>query len=158
MKLSVSSVLASSTLLLFVAACGGGSSSHEASEPEPPAPVTTEQAPEPQPSEEVKLVNTIRWSTASEVDNFGYDVYRADAEEGPFERITEEPVPGAGTTDSPTAYSFEDENIDPTKPYWYYVESISLSNERERFTPIIRAKPKKPVEGEEEAPTTDENA
>ena len=40
------------------------------------------------------VTKTLKWATASEVDNFGYDVYRGESSEGPFERRTEEPVLG----------------------------------------------------------------
>ncbi len=86
--------------------------------------------------------NTIKWVTASELDNFGYDVYRGDSKEGPFECLTDEPIVGAGTTDEPTYYRYVDDTIDPYETYWYYVESISLHGDRERFTPIYSAKPK----------------
>jgi hypothetical protein len=92
----------------------------------------------------VEIKNTIRWSTASEVENFGYDVYRGDSEEGPFVRLTPKPIPGAGTSDEPHKYSYVDKDIDPTKEYWYYVESVSYSGVRERFTPIQKAKAKQP--------------
>ena len=94
------------------------------------------------PSVEEKLTNTLKWSTASEVENFGYDVYRGRSEEGPFERITTEPVLGAGTTDLPSFYEFVDGTIEPGVAYFYYVESLSMSGTRKRFTPVIRAKPK----------------
>ncbi len=97
----------------------------------------------------VDLKNTIRWATASEVENFGYDVYRGEGEEGPFVRLTAKPIPGAGTSDEPHKYSYVDKDIDPTKEYWYYVESISFSGVRERFTPVQKAKAKQP---KEEAP------
>ncbi len=90
--------------------------------------------------------NTVRWSTASELDNFGYDVYRAESPDGPFRRLTEEPVEGAGTSDEVHRYHFVDETIDPTKTYYYYVESVSMSGVRERFTAVGSAKPKLPKE------------
>jgi hypothetical protein len=99
------------------------------------------------PVSEEEFSNTLRWSTASEVDNFGFDVYRAETEEGPFERMTEDPIAGAGTTDLPSKYAFEDAAIDPETTYYYYVESISLQGVREQFTPIIRAPAKRPAEG-----------
>lgn len=85
------------------------------------------------------LQNVIRWSTASEVDNFGFDVYRAEHEEGPFTRITQQPVPGAGTSDEPAQYEYADESIKPDTQYYYYVESISMSGMREKFTPTAKA-------------------
>ncbi len=79
---------------------------------------------------------TIRWATASEVDNFGYDIYRGESADGPFTRLTDEPITGAGTTDEPSYYTYIDKGLDPTKDYYYYVESISMFGQRERFTPI----------------------
>ena len=93
--------------------------------------------------------NTLKWRTASEVDNFGYDIYRSESPDGPFERLTEEPVEGAGTTDEPTRYEFVDDTIDPYKTYYYYIESISMAGDRERFTPISKTKPKLPKAPEE---------
>lgn len=85
------------------------------------------------------LRNIIRWSTASEVDNFGFDVYRAEHEEGPFTRITQQPVPGAGTSDEPARYEYADISITSGTQYYYYVESISMSGVREKFTPTFKA-------------------
>ncbi len=120
--------------------------------PAPPAPPDPPAAA-PETTEPETYSNTLRWSTASEVDNFGFDVYRGESEEGPFERLTESPIEGAGTSDLTNRYSWIDDTIDPYKTYFYYVESISLQGVREQFTPIIRAKPKLPdedaVEGED---------
>lgn len=93
-----------------------------------------ETRPQPDP-----LHNVLRWTTASEVDNFGFDVYRAEAESGPFSRITEQPVLGAGTSDEPTRYEYVDNTIKPDTQYYYYVESISMSGVREKFTPTFKA-------------------
>lgn len=89
--------------------------------------------------EDGALANTLRWATASEIDNFGFDVYRADSEDGPFERLTDRPIEGAGTADVPTDYAYVDETIVRGRDYFYYVESISMDGQRSRFTPIIRA-------------------
>lgn len=100
------------------------------------------------PTEESEpITNTLKWSTASEVDNFGFDIYRSTLEEGPFERITGTPIEGAGTVDAPQYYEFIDADIEPTQDYYYYVESISIDGERERFSPIIMAPAKRPVPG-----------
>jgi hypothetical protein len=116
--------------------------------PAPPSPV----------EEEAQHKNTLRWTTASEVDNFGFDIYRGDDEEGPFERLTESPIPGAGTTDLTTDYAWDDHDIDPWQVYYYYVESISLQGVREQFTPIIRAKAKLPAEPSPAAESSSEDS
>lgn len=89
------------------------------------------------------LSNTIKWRTSSEESNFGFNVYRSGSEEGPFKKLNDTPIEGGGTTDTPRNYQFEDTEIEPNKGYYYYVESISLEGVRERFTPVIYAKPKK---------------
>jgi hypothetical protein len=94
-------------------------------------------------SPEERVANTPKWSTASELENFGFDVYRGDSEEGPFERLTQTPIQGAGTSDEPHSYSYRDDTIDPCREYWYYVESISTSGTREKFTPTFRAPAKR---------------
>jgi hypothetical protein len=90
-----------------------------------------------------RIANTPRWTLASQQDTFGFDVYRGDAEEGPFARVTPKPVLGAGTTDETHKYEFRDDTIDPCKAYWYYVEEISTSGSRSKFTPVFRAGPKR---------------
>jgi hypothetical protein len=89
------------------------------------------------PTEPVKPV-TLRWTTASEFERYGYHVYRARSTDGPFERLTIESLPAAGTTDVPQQYTFEDPNVEADQAYYYYVESVSTSNARERFTPVRR--------------------
>lgn len=94
------------------------------------------------PAEE-RVANTPRWSTASEQDNFGFEVFRSDSETGEFAKLTKDPILGAGTTDESHKYSFRDDTIDPCKEYWYYVESISTAGVREKFTPTFKAPAKR---------------
>jgi hypothetical protein len=91
-------------------------------------------------------VNTLKWTTASEVENFGFDIYRSFSEDGPFDRITAEPIPGAGTTDEPQSYVWVDAEIDPSEDYYYYIESISLGGVREKFSPVIRSPAKRSLQ------------
>ncbi len=95
----------------------------------PPAPAATGEPARP------KL--TISWSTASEVDNYGFLVLRGETEEGPFKVVTEKAIPGAGTSDLPHKYTFEDSDVVQGKIYYYYLESISLQGVREKFSPVV---------------------
>ncbi len=91
-----------------------------------------------------RVVNAPHWTTASEEENFGYDVFRSSVgEKGPFEKLTKQPILGNGTTDETHEYKYADDAIDPCKDYWYYVESIRSDGEREKFTPIIHAPAKR---------------
>jgi len=96
------------------------------------------ETPESETKAEV-LKNTLKWTTASEVENFGFDIFRGDSEEGPFEKMTKDPLPGGGTIDEPQSYLWEDFDIEKGKDYFYYIESISMAGVRERFSPIIKA-------------------
>jgi len=115
-----------------------------AAAPAPTAPPVEEAAPPPALASEEPPFNRVKWSTASEVDNFGFDIYRSTAEDGPFERLTSQPIPGAGTVDEPRYYEYKDTSIDPSVEYFYYVESISVDGIREKFSPTIRAPAKRP--------------
>ena len=118
----------------------------QAAPPSPAASPAASPSPGASPSP-APLANTLKWSTASEVENFGYDIYRSEKEDGPFDRINAKPIPGATTVDEPSYYQYADTNIDPTKVYYYYVESISLKGVREKFTPVIKAPAKRPGPG-----------
>jgi hypothetical protein len=124
--------------LAFVAVAVSLAVPAAAQSPSAPAPAASPvpaSAPNP-------LNNTIKWSTASEVDNFGYDVFRGDKEEGPFTRVNAKIIAGAGTIDEPRHYQYVDESIQAGREYWYYVESVSLAGVREKFTPVFKSKAK----------------
>ncbi|MCB1576686.1 MAG: hypothetical protein KDI81_04890, partial [Xanthomonadales bacterium] len=114
-----------------------------------PPPAITAKAPEGTcgdqsgiPAEE-RIANTPKWSLASEQDNFGFDVYRGESENGEFVKLNKDPILGAGTTDETQKYQYRDDSIDPCKDYWYYVESISTSGVHEKMTPTFKAPAKR---------------
>ncbi len=125
-------------LVITVVMATGCASSDLPTAPTASPATASETAPE-------EFKNTLRWTTASEVDNFGFDVYRASSEDGPFTRITTSIIPGAGTTDEPQKYVYVDDAIDPTRGYFYYIESISIDSVREKFSPVIAIGPKQPA-------------
>ncbi|MEJ8567671.1 hypothetical protein [Elongatibacter sediminis] len=125
-------------LSLMTGACGQESAGRQATELRAAGRQAAETTTAPEP-------NVITWSTASEHGSFGYDVYRGLSENGPFTAVNAEIIPGAGTTDLTRHYEFVDEDIEPDTTYWYYIESISLTGERKRITPIHPSKPKPTV-------------
>ena len=92
---------------------------------------------------EQRVTNTARWTTASEQENFGYDVYRGESEKGPFVKLTRQPILGHGTTNETHDYAYSDDAIDPCKDYWYYVEAIATDGGREKFTDLFHAPAKR---------------
>ena len=92
--------------------------------------------------------NRIKWVTARETNNMGFNIYRGEHEDGPFMKINEKPILGAGTSSESRTYSYIDNTIDPTRTYYYFVENITFAGHQKRFTPILRAPPKrKPAAG-----------
>lgn len=107
---------------------------------------------------EQRVVNNVHWTTASEEENFGYDVFRSSVgEKGPFDKLTKQPMLGNGTTDETHEYKYADDAIDPCKDYWYYVESIGTNGEREKFTPVFRAPAKRHPGAPAEKPTAEKH-
>jgi hypothetical protein len=94
-----------------------------------------------------RVANTARWTTASEQNNFGFEVFRSDSEKGEFTKLTKEPILGAGTSDETHKYEYRDDTIDPCKEYWYYVEGITTGGAHAKFTPTFRAPPKRRAVG-----------
>jgi hypothetical protein len=148
-------------VVVALAGCAGsGGAVTPGTRPEASAAAAPAAAPEQEatpaaaPASDEPPFNRLKWSTASEVDNFGFDIYRSTSEEGPFERLTSQPIPGGGTVDEPRYYEYKDTTIDPGVEYFYYVESISVDGIREKFSPIIRA----PAKGQKIAPGASESA
>jgi hypothetical protein len=156
-------ILTPFVLVLSLAACSNApqEAAKPAAAPAPAAPAAKPEQAAPKPEQaaaapsadlpvgtcgdqgaiakEQRLANTPRWTTASEVDNFGYDVFRGDLEDGPFTKLNPDPILGAGTTDETKNYEYRDDTIDPCREYWYYVESIDTKGAREKFTPVFKA-------------------
>jgi hypothetical protein len=126
-------------VLAGMAACRSG----RLSPPPPGTPLATSPAPAPVSTRPQRLHNTLRWKT-NDVSNFGYDIYRAEGEDGPFVKVNAQPVPGTLKPGKVQTFEYEDAAIEPGKDYWYYVESISLMGERVKFTPTLKAPAKVP--------------
>lgn len=107
-----------------------------------PAPMTAASSSNAKPAEKGStgkdLKITLKWSTASEVDNYGYFVYRGEEEKGPFKVLNERAIPGAGNSEVPRDYRYEDHDVAFGKSYYYYLESVSTVGVKEKFSPILK--------------------
>jgi hypothetical protein len=132
----------------------------KAPSPAAPAPAAAAAAkPEAAKDDPSRPRITLKWSTASEVDNYGFFVMRGDDEKGPFKALNEKAVPGAGNSDLPREYKYEDFNVVPGKTYHYYLESVSTLGVREKFSPVLKREcckqvkaPEKPADTAKPAP------
>ncbi|RLC45428.1 MAG: hypothetical protein DRH57_08000, partial [Candidatus Cloacimonadota bacterium] len=81
---------------------------------------------------------TLYWTTQSETDNLGWNVYRAETDNFTQSiKINPDMIEGAGTSSQPNEYSFADETgITNGKTYWYWLESVSYYGQMEQYGPI----------------------
>jgi len=80
---------------------------------------------------------TLAWTTASELQNLGFNIYRSSSEdENNWQMINNEIIPGQGNTSQETDYEFVDENVTSNETYRYRLESISVNGQVELLQTI----------------------
>jgi hypothetical protein len=84
----------------------------------------------------VDNVVILRWITESEINNLGFEVYRAESKDGPFKKINPHRIEGAGTTASQHKYEYIDDTAVTGNQYFYYIENIDFSGEKEQSETI----------------------
>lgn len=75
------------------------------------------------------------WRLQSQENNYGFNVYRARSEDGPWTRVNSQIIPGHDTTSAVHEYEFFDTGLVIGETYWYYVESVSYDGVHEKITP-----------------------
>ena len=83
-----------------------------------------------------KQIN-LQWKTDSEIDNSGYNVWRADG----FKKITSEMIPAKGSATEGAEYNFLDEVLFNRTPYVYLLEDVD-SNGMSTFHGPVKAVPR----------------
>ena len=68
----------------------------------------------------------LKWQTASELDNEGFHLWRADGAEVSYERITVELIPGDGGPLWGASYAYEDHDVEMGLTYRYMLEDIDI--------------------------------
>lgn len=86
-----------------------------------------------QPTGEPGQPVIIRWSTESEVNTAGYNLYRASAEEGPWEKLNPRLIPGSPDPLRGGSYVFTDTHVIAGATYWYELEEVELSGQATRL-------------------------
>jgi hypothetical protein len=69
----------------------------------------------------------LHWSTESETDNAGFNLYRSVAENGEYTKINASIIPAKGSSTQGTSYEFIDNNVQNRKTYYYKLEDIDLN-------------------------------
>jgi len=77
----------------------------------------------------------LSWTTASEISNLGFHLYRSAASGGPWERITSSLIPGLGSSPVGASYSWIDRGLTNGATYHYLLEDVEASGRTERHGP-----------------------
>ncbi len=68
----------------------------------------------------------IHWRTETEINTAGFNLYRADSSDSPFERINSELILGKGDPLTGAEYEFVDSKVDRNQSYHYQLEEIEV--------------------------------
>jgi len=78
----------------------------------------------------------LAWTTASELRNLGFHLYRATSADGPWTRITSSLVPGLGSSALGQAYSHRDAGLRNGTRYFYRLEDVDASSRTTSHGPV----------------------
>jgi hypothetical protein len=101
----------------------------------PESPVLAAHGPaqpgyqEPEPGQPI----VIRWSTETEVNTAGFNLYRALGEDGPWEKINQRLIPGAPDPLRGGTYVFTDTEVIAGQTYWYELEEVETTGKTTRL-------------------------
>jgi hypothetical protein len=77
---------------------------------------------------------TVAWETGSEVDNAGFNVYRAESADGPYVQVNQTLIPAQGDPVGGASYSLQD--APGVGAFYYKLQDVDLSGVRTEHGPI----------------------
>ena len=69
----------------------------------------------------------LQWSTESEIDNAGFNIYRSETENGQYNTINDSLIPAEGSTIQGASYEYIDSGLRNGKTYYYKLEDIDTN-------------------------------
>jgi hypothetical protein len=78
----------------------------------------------------------LEWTTESELDNAGFNVLRAESDEGEYVKINAALIPAKGSLTQGASYAFVDSGVRAWKPYWYKIEDLDLAGNSTMHGPV----------------------
>ena len=90
-------------------------------------------AEEPTPATSVVIVE---WTTESEVNTAGFNVYRSESAEGPYNKINHQLIPASPDPILGGHYVYTDTNVVAGRVYFYQLEDVELNGASTRHGPI----------------------
>ncbi len=81
----------------------------------------------------------LKWSTASEVNNEGYYIFRGESEAGPFVQLNTTLIPGHGNSNVTRQYEFEDTQVEENVTYYYKLRSVDFDGTIHDYGTMVSA-------------------
>jgi hypothetical protein len=85
----------------------------------------------------------LNWQTTNEVDNLGFNIYRADAVDGKRTRLNTELIPTLVYPGSPdgASYSYRDTTVRKNKTSFYWLEDLDIYGQTSLHGPVELSRP-----------------
>lgn len=78
----------------------------------------------------------LRWQAEKHVSVYGYAIYRASAEQGPYERLTREVIAQVVPEEGGSVnYAWRDSSAVSGKQYWYYIGAVMNNGKKQKISP-----------------------
>ena len=90
-------------------------------------------AQEPTPTASVVVVE---WTTETEVDTAGFNLYRSDSPDGSYIKINHDLIPGSSDPLLGAKYVYTDTNVVAGRTYYYKLEDVELDGTTTIHGPI----------------------
>jgi len=79
----------------------------------------------------------VEWTTATELNTAGFNLYRSESAAGPYLKINEQIIPASPDSLLGGKYRFEDASATPGKTYYYQLEDVEYGGITTRHGPIV---------------------
>jgi hypothetical protein len=78
----------------------------------------------------------VEWTTESEVDVAGFNLYRSESPAGPYVKVNDALIPGASDPLLGGKYTYTDTNVVTGQTYYYKLEDVDLDGTTTLHGPI----------------------
>jgi hypothetical protein len=82
----------------------------------------------------------VEWSTASELNTAGFNLYRSENPDGPFAKINDDLIPASPDPLTGGSYSYTDKNVSTGQTYYYQLEDVEISGGANRTEDTVKVK------------------
>jgi len=82
----------------------------------------------------------VKWTTASEIDNEGFNIWRSTTKDGEYTLVNNELIPGEGGVTTPHSYTFTDSTAQAGVTYYYKLEDVDADGTKTMHGPLQQVK------------------